>query len=511
MDNKQSPCLPGASFEKYAYSARKQEKLQGPAKNLAKLAKYDLCINKNGPERLLLIDRIIMIDSLKSRYLWKAALSIAAILGIVGCRAITHIFIPSSHLRGIPKVPTLSFLLSILKGNPFEESCKKIIWPIIEKKGMASVWFLGRWGVFLSDPSDIKYFLSHTSDIPKVTTPKQSQFLINFFGKENVANSNGEEWRHHRKILDPAFRHTIPTQCFGECAHELFEYINLAISQGVDVEIPLVMRRLTLDALGRGLFNFNFNALQDPYNEYCKKYDGALKGMTNPFRLLFPSAEPLIALFDRQSSQSLDELNKLFLGIIENRKKEIHQGLDENINVQHKNLLDLMIDASIADVERNWTATEIKNNLMVFFFAGHETTQAALSVSIYFLALHPEIQEIARQEVDRILANSDRMQIPSVESCRSMKYIDCIIKESLRIYPPAPGIGPRVVENSVEIGGVMLPKGTYIIADVYTLHNSTKYWQDPEKFWPDRFLSENHPPRDAWMPFGGGPRICVSF
>ncbi|KAL1922699.1 uncharacterized protein VTP21DRAFT_10238 [Calcarisporiella thermophila] len=475
-----------------------------------------------------------MLLNVSADTMWRAALALAAIVAVAGARALLGFLVPPRQLRQVPSVPALPFLWALLRMDPFEKTSRRFIMPAVKGKGAASVrgffeiscwkdranrrggqwpqvWMAGRWGLFLSSPAYVKFFMTHTDAIPKVSTESQGKFILDFFGAENVASSNGEEWRRHRKVLNPAFRHTIPTQPFGDCTLELFEHIDSAISRNDAVDIPLLMRRLTLDALGKALFNFNFNALRDPDNEYCRMYNGTFDGLINPFRILFPKADPLISLFERNVTKSLRGLNKLVYNIIDTRTKEIKAGLFDNAEERDKDMLTLMIEASNADNESNWTTEDIKNNLMVFFLAGHDTTQASLSVAIYFLAIFPEIQELARQEVDRILGDADRMQIPSVEQCRNMKYIECIVKETLRIHPPAPNIGPRVVKEAIDMDGLMLPKGTYLFADFYTMQNSPEYWKNPDKFWPERFLPENNPPRDAWMPFGGGSRICLGM
>ncbi|KAL1925111.1 uncharacterized protein VTP21DRAFT_4765 [Calcarisporiella thermophila] len=232
-------------------------------------------------------------------------------------------------------------------------------------------------------------------------------------------------------VLNPVFRNTIPTQPFVECTYKLFEHLDQAIISADAVNIPILMRRLTLDALGKTLFRFNFNALQNPENRYYKCYEGTFEGFANPVRILFPRADPIISLFDKHAVQSFADLNEVVFDIIEKRKKEIQDGIYKDEGDQHKDMLRLMIEAEAesGDDENRWTTTDIKDNLMVFFLAGHDTTQASLSVAIYYLALIPEIQELARQEINSIFTATGSLQIPSIKNCRNMKYIDCIIRE----------------------------------------------------------------------------------
>ncbi|KAL1925790.1 uncharacterized protein VTP21DRAFT_673 [Calcarisporiella thermophila] len=443
---------------------------------------------------------------------WKAALTIALMLGIAAIRTLINMFLPPAHLRHLPKIPTFAFMFSIIRSEGNDSREKRILLPILDKKGMATIWFNGTWSVLLSDPAYVKTFMTNADTIPKdIRLLKQNKLKCKMFGLDNLGIKNKEEWRYHRKFLNPAFRHTFPTQMFGECTHELFEILDQAILCELPVEIPPLMSRLSLDALGKYIFKFNFNALKGAGDEYCQKYNAMMKGMFNPLFIFFPKISFLPLPVVRRLSKTIDDVNELLFGIIERKKKELDAGLYKDADEHEKDVLTYMIEGLATEDESKWSKEQIRADLLILFGAGHESTQGSLSLVLYFLAVHPEYQELARQEADSILSEFDRMHIPNVEQCRHMKYIDCIIKESLRLHPPASLIGPRVLETPMKIGDETFPQGTYLLANLFALQNSSRTWKDPERFWPERFLPENNPPRDAWMPFSGGPRICLGM
>jgi len=150
----------------------------------------------------------------------------------------------------------------------------------------------------------------------------------------------------------------------------------------------------------------------------------------------------------------------------------------------------------------------IRDNVSVFFLAGHETTSTALSWILTILVKYPEVQEKARKEVfERIPGEV------TYDSLKELPYIDGLIKEGLRIYPPAPAIGGRYAANDSVVGTVRIPAGTYIELNLISMAHDPKIWNDPEVVRPERWYNENltKEQRSAWMPFSVGPRICIGM
>lgn len=188
--------------------------------------------------------------------------------------------------------------------------------------------------------------------------------------------------------------------------------------------------------------------------------------------------------------------------------------------------LDLLLYQHL--IENTMSLTDVREEVDTFMFAGHDTTAMSLSWTFYMLGLHKDIQARARKELDRILGGDDEFEMCTIdgeqkladrirvtnltnEHLREMKYLDRVIKESLRLWPSVPFVG-RSVDEDIQVGGkYIVPKGSTCMVFTHVLHNNPKYYPKPEVFDPDRFLPENSVGRHpfAYIPFSAGPRNCI--
>eukprot|EP01116_Phalansterium_solitarium_P001904 TRINITY_DN1173_c0_g1_i7.p2 TRINITY_DN1173_c0_g1~~TRINITY_DN1173_c0_g1_i7.p2 ORF type:complete len:251 (+),score=59.05 TRINITY_DN1173_c0_g1_i7:795-1547(+) len=168
---------------------------------------------------------------------------------------------------------------------------------------------------------------------------------------------------------------------------------------------------------------------------------------------------------------------------------------------------DLLNLASMMIAHGGLSKEEMKRNMMLFFVAGHETTAAALAWHMYLLASHCDVQDKARREVDKVL----QFKNVDFQSQKQLHYLDCVIKESMRLFPPASNITSRVAAEETVIDGYRIPKGTVVGVSMYTIHHDPEFWPDPEKFDPDRFVAENSEGRDpySYLPFSMGFKNCI--
>ncbi|MEK9518110.1 cytochrome P450 [Streptomyces sp. NPDC087908] len=170
-----------------------------------------------------------------------------------------------------------------------------------------------------------------------------------------------------------------------------------------------------------------------------------------------------------------------------------------------QDLLTLLVEAESAE-DGSFDATELREQVLVFLLAGHETTATSLGFALHLLALHPEERKRAHEEVDRVLAG----RTPGAGDLDALPYVTRVLKEAMRLFPAAPVIGRRAVAATV-VGGVAIPAGADVIVAPWVTHRHPDYWEDAERFDPDRFTPEAEAarPRYAWFPFGGGPRACI--
>ena len=152
------------------------------------------------------------------------------------------------------------------------------------------------------------------------------------------------------------------------------------------------------------------------------------------------------------------------------------------------------------------TDRQLRDEIMTFLLAGHETTAVSLSWTWYLLSQHPEAGEKLRQELGEVLGG----RTPQLEDLARLPYTDKVVKESMRLYPPAWSLA-RSVAKEIEVGGYRLPKGSNVVMSPWIMQRDPRFFDHPEQFDPDRWTAQTAQqlPRFAYFPFGGGPRLCI--
>ncbi|RIB27207.1 cytochrome P450, partial [Gigaspora rosea] len=265
------------------------------------------------------------------------------------------------------------------------------------------------------------------------------------------------------------------------------------------IEIRSLMHRFTLDVLGKVAFGFDFNNLGNADNAYVKTYNDVQNILMNPIALFFQIER--IPVIRQQNLKKVDKLNNLFKEIIKEKHKALTAGKSRG------DLLELMLNANENQDNQMLSDTELRHNMAVFMLAGHDTTANALSTLLYVLSTHKNVQEIAREEVLRVLGDN---LIPSAEQHKSLKYLNMVIYESLRLYPPASTLILRELTEDLKFKDFVIPAGSILELFIYGIHHSSKLWDKPEEFLPERFENENANSENySWLAFGGGSRMCL--
>lgn len=169
-------------------------------------------------------------------------------------------------------------------------------------------------------------------------------------------------------------------------------------------------------------------------------------------------------------------------------------------------LLQLMLDAGDPKSGQTLDNIEIRDNLLTFIAAGHETTALALTWSIYLLALHPEWQSRIRREVRDVCGREPI----AAEHISELDTVARVLNESMRLYPPVPAID-RVATEDIDVGELRIAKGDFVILGILPMHRHERLWNYPDRFDPDRFAPDLAKSRHrfAFIPFSGGPRVCI--
>jgi cytochrome P450 len=200
---------------------------------------------------------------------------------------------------------------------------------------------------------------------------------------------------------------------------------------------------------------------------------------------------------NRRFGKVIDEMDVLLYRLIGERRAT---------GGPRDDLLSMLLEAR-DDAGDGMSDRQLRDELMTFFLAGHETTALVLSWTWYLLSQHPEARERLEHELDTVLAGRP----PALADLPRLPFADQVLKESMRLYPPSWALTRRVVED-VGVGGYTLAKGSVILASQWAMHRDARYFPEPLRFVPERWADgelTRRLPRYAYFPFGGGPRICI--
>jgi cytochrome P450 len=169
-------------------------------------------------------------------------------------------------------------------------------------------------------------------------------------------------------------------------------------------------------------------------------------------------------------------------------------------------LLSMLLLAQDEEEPRGMTDQQVRDEAMTIFLAGHETTSNALTWMWYLLSQSPDVERKLHEELDRVLGG----RLPAVADIPHLPYVERVVTETMRLYPPAWLIGRRALED-YSLDGYLVPKGAIVIVSPYLIHRDARHYHHPERFLPDRWTPEFRAslPPFAYFPFGGGARRCI--
>ncbi|KAJ2954985.1 hypothetical protein NQZ79_g8924 [Umbelopsis isabellina] len=320
------------------------------------------------------------------------------------------------------------------------------------------------------------------------------------------------------QIANPAFHRHMPVKLFGNLCEKMMDRFESEGDGLSHANVPVLMQRFTLDVIGQAGFGYDFEALENPDNEKVHIYNSIMDGLKSPIFFFFPFLDKyfLWALPNRrQQHLNCDTLHQLFNSVIDNKRKVLVEQKERHEDPE-KDLLTLMLEAGEDDPSQALSDEELRENLTIFFIAGHDTTSSALSFALYLLAVNPNVQEKARKEVIEVIGDGADMVYPTETQISQLKYIHMIIKETMRLCPPVQNAGPRLPKEDIDLAGTVMPKGVRVQADIFLAHHNPAVWKDAEEFRPERFApggeyEENTKIGLAWAPFGSGARQCIGM
>ncbi|KAJ8659176.1 hypothetical protein O0I10_005215 [Lichtheimia ornata] len=428
---------------------------------------------------------------------------------------------PPARLRHIPHVNFFTYIGAFISGKSLSYVAKNVILPVAMKSenGVYIRFDQNGWSMHITRPEAAKTFLLKTGIFPKVDIgDERGDTLIGKFAlRRNILTMNGAGWKAHRKVANPAFHRSMPIELFGTlCQKSLTAMMAEMDGDGV-IDFYNLAERFTLDVIGLAGFGFDFHAIDDPQSEWVTRYNRIATETLNPWFEIFYNLDQKYRFLFPKRVEIHHEMD-IMLNMIEKIIVHKRQALDNHetkIVESERDLLTLMMEAEKSG-EGTITNDELRNNLCLFFFAGHDTTANAISFQTYYLAANPDIQSKAREEVLRVMGDAPHDVFPTLEQTRELPYINMIIKEALRMSPPIANVITRVTHEDTEIAGTFVPKGTRGTIDIYNLHHNPTVWKDPETFRPERFEPGGEAEKHAglgmsWLPFSNGQRQCIGM
>jgi len=324
-------------------------------------------------------------------------------------------------------------------------------------------------------------------------TPRIKQVLGAVLG-EGLLTSDGEEWRSHRRLVQPAF-HSSRIEAYGAVMTEYTESMMRDWVTGGEVDMRHEMMKLTLGIVAKTLFDADLDG--DLSERVGQAVTVTQEHGNEQFRRLVALPRWVPTAGNRRSQAAVKDLDSILSEIIRARRTS---GEDRG------DLLSMLLLARDEDSGAGLTDRQVRDEAMTLFLAGHETTAVALTWTWVLLDQDPGVRQRLENEVDEVLQGRP----PDVKDLPNLPYVKQVIEEAMRLYPPAWTIGRQAVE-AVDIGPYHLDPGSIVLVSPYAVHRQPEYFPEAETFDPDRFSPERERdlPRYAYIPFGGGPRICI--
>jgi cytochrome P450 len=343
----------------------------------------------------------------------------------------------------------------------------------------------------VSHPDWIRDILvTHQSNFTKSRMLERAKVLLG----DGLLTSEGEFHTSQRRLVQPAF-HRDRLMRYADDMVASAERVGETWSSGAQMDMHREMTRLTLAIVGRTLFSADVSS----------KADEIGRAMTQIFELfdtlLLPFSDwiqklpiPPVLRFEK----ARDKLDRIIYGLIAERRAS---GQDTG------DLLSMLLLAQDDESNaRRMTDKQVRDEALTLLIAGHETTANALTWTWYLLSQNPEAEARMHQELAGVLAG----RRPTFDDVTALPYTTGVFAEALRLYPPAWAIGRRARED-YSIGEYTIPAKSILLMSPWVVHRDPRWWPEPERFQPERWIAEaaEKRPKFAYFPFGGGARVCI--
>lgn len=354
---------------------------------------------------------------------------------------------------------------------------------VVEMKVLGRPWFV------VSHPDDIEsVFVKHARVMGRdeyVTVLERALGL-------GLLTSDGELWKRQRRLMSQAF---VPKriQSYADAMVRVTDAGLRPWRHAQEINLHQEMSRLTMEVVAQVLFGAGVSPedittvreAMEVINEYFANSPEVL--------MKLPAWVPTPR--NLRTTRAVAQIDELIYRIIARRRA----------GEQRDDLLGTLLAAQDDDGAR-MSDKQVRDEAVTLFLAGHETTALALAHTLFLLSKHPEVERKLHAELTDVLAG----RLPTAADVKALPYTERVLKESMRLFPPAWTTG-RQANETVELGGYEIPKGAQILISQWVVHRDPRWFPNPEGFDPERWTPERAKelPRYAYFPFGGGPRVCI--
>lgn len=338
--------------------------------------------------------------------------------------------------------------------------------------------------VLVSDPEQAQYVLaSNHQNYKKSRGYKEVAHVLG----QGLLTAEGDFWHKQRKILQPSFHKPELKKLLPTVWDTTQQYIEKY--QQAEMRLDTEMSGLTLTALLNSLIKYQDEELKEAMSrniEFAQEF--IVDRIRSPFK--WPLWLPVPT--HRRYHRMMEESNMLIQKCVDSRMDITEEGVNDILSVLMKHL----------DPKESFG--QIRDELLTFLVAGHETSALAMTWTLHLLAHNPEVQEKLFEEVK----DMDQLETMDLMNFSNLHYLHRVVMESMRFYPPIWNI-VRQAKEPDEVGGVRIEVGKQLMINIYQLHHNSEYWTNPEEFRPERFEMGELKHKFQYLPFGAGPRFCI--
>ncbi|KAH8360764.1 hypothetical protein KR084_008307 [Drosophila pseudotakahashii] len=440
----------------------------------------------------------------------------------------------AAGIRGPTCYPFVGNAPMMIKESPKSRSWKQISWiksfaavfdlqsRLIAQYGKnIKIQMIGERGFMTADPKMIEAIMSSQQTIQKNSL---YGLLTNWLG-DGLLISKGKKWFRRRKIITPAFHFKILedfVEVFDQQSAIMVQQLYAKADGKTVIDMFPVACLCAMDIIAETAMGVKINAQLQPdfsYVQSVKNASGILaERFTNPLQRLDPLMKLLYPKVLQKLNDSVKNMHSFTNSVITERRdllqKSLANGGDANAPLlnevgqkRRQALLDVLLQSTIDGAPLS--NEDIREEVDTFMFEGHDTTTSSIAFTCYLLARNPEAQALAFQEVRDVLGD-DKTAPVTMQQLGELKYLECVIKESLRLFPAVPLIGRYITQDTM-LAGKLIPANTNVVILIYNAQRDPDNFPEPEKFVPERFSMERKGEINpfAYTPFSAGARNCI--